>query len=833
VYVYNAATGVTRLVSHDAANATLSGNAGCLGTPSISDDGNRIAYISLASDLISGGSVIQNENVYLFDNTTGTNTLVSHTAASAVTSASTDSSSAVISGNGNAIAFASAADDLVTGQSAGTGITNVFLYTVMNGTSALASGAGSSPTTTANGNSDSPSIDATGDAVAFRSDAANLVTGQSGPALSNVFIYNTATAAIKLISHAALSPTTGASGASTAPQIDGNGSVVAYQSAATNLVANESGGAASNVFAWFGSSGVSILASGVLGAATVASTNPVSAPVISRDPVVFFSVNGSLIPSTSGVYANSLVEIRLSFTSLPAASPAGTLVGTISIAFPEGPLPGLFTPPVFSLPASASGPDNARFTVSATQGDGTAALLTAALTGQSTFTILVQAQIGNTSTIQQTFTLSTSVSSPTPSVKHDKNIAYLDLIYSDLLNRSPDTSALAAFSPLLDGGSALSAVANPLAGSQEFHTDEIVSAYERILKRLPDSGGLSGWLTFLGSNHSLIQLEDQLYGSVEYFNNAGNNNTGFVTALYKDILQRPGSSSEIAGWVSLINAGALTPLKVATAILQSSESYADIVIGMYQSYLRRTPAPPEIASDVSFFQGGGTYEQLLLIVVSAPEYYTRAAFVLNYQYVVNVYEDVLGRAADTSGLQSFTAELNSGTAAPIQIVQAITSSQEYRTDVVENLYSQYLHRAADPTGLTAWLTFLQQGGTGEQVAAALVASPEFFADQGNNNTAFVSALYEDVLQRAGSPNEVSAWVAQLASGTSKATVSGAFFGSDEYHRVIVNALYERYLKRTADPGGLSNFAAALDNKSLTDEGVAAQLTASLEFFQQA
>ena len=62
--------------------------------------------------------------------------------------------------------------------------------------------------------------------------------------------------------------------------------------------------------------------------------------------------------------------------------------------------------------------------------------------------------------------------------------------------------------------------------------------------------------------------------------------------------------------------------------------------------------------------------------------------------------------------------LNQG-ATPLQVAQAILSSQEYRVDVVENLYMQYLGRLADPYGLVSAVQFLESGGTDEQTCARL------------------------------------------------------------------------------------------------------------------
>src|SRR5207247_1347470 len=117
---------------------------------------------------------------------------------------------------------------------------------------------------TANNYSDSPTIDQHGSAVAFRSTASNLASGQSGPVGSNIFQFSRQgnPLGITLVSHAAGAVTTTASGDSTVPLIDGDGGLVAYLSTANNLVPGQSGGGINNVFGWARNGNFNFLASG-------------------------------------------------------------------------------------------------------------------------------------------------------------------------------------------------------------------------------------------------------------------------------------------------------------------------------------------------------------------------------------------------------------------------------------------------------------------------------------------------------------------------------------------------------------------------------------------
>jgi putative transposon-encoded protein len=117
----------------------------------------------------------------------GAVTLVSHTPASATTTANGSGYGHVISADGTSVAFRSTATNLVAGQNDANDAFDVFLFERATGTVSLVSHTPTSATTTGDGSSgsgafvDSPSasISADGAFVAFQSTATNLVAGQS------------------------------------------------------------------------------------------------------------------------------------------------------------------------------------------------------------------------------------------------------------------------------------------------------------------------------------------------------------------------------------------------------------------------------------------------------------------------------------------------------------------------------------------------------------------------------------------------------------------------------------------------------------------------------
>jgi hypothetical protein len=161
-----------------------------------------------------------------------------------------------------------------------------------------------------------------------------------------------------------------------------------------------------------------------------------------------------------------------------------------------------------------------------------------------------------------------------------------------------------------------------------------------------------------------------------------------------------------------------------------------------------------------------------------PQYASTAT--ANQIFVENVYEVLLNRAADPAGLVAATNYLKGG-GTPRGLVQVYQSSTEYLDDEATTLYQRYLGRApsATETGIVAG--FLKSGTTAEQLAAALIGSPEFFQDYGGTNDGFIEGAFETVLGRTpSSPAELTAWDQALAGGTSRGTVATFLLTSGEY-----------------------------------------------------
>ena len=203
----------------------------------------------------------------------------------------------------------------------------------------------------------------------------------------------------------------------------------------------------------------------------------------------------------------------------------------------------------------------------------------------------------------------------------------------------------------------------------------------------------------------------------------------------------------------------------------------------------------------------------------------------NGRFLRHVYADLLNRAPDPGGLNSFLAALNAGVSRT-QVVAAIEASEEYRVDEIDNAFIQLLGRPADPNGTANFLTYLNAGGTLEGVDAAIMGSPEYFQNRAsNNNNIWLSAVYQDVLHRAIDAAGAKAFGVLLNQEfTPRSTVASLILGSQEAMIDRVEGYYTEFLRRPADPFGLGEYVNLMAHGA-TDEQVIAMIMGSQEYFQ--
>ncbi len=224
--------------THDPGQSPPAGGSGDSWAPILSPDGRFVLFASSANNLLFATNnrpipalLPAPLNVFLRDRTNGTTTLVSVNL-SGVAGGNGNSLPVNLSTNGRYALFESSASDLVANDT--NNCTDIFLRDLLNGTTTLVSVS----TNGAVGNGESRSAAMTPDAryVAFVSAANNLVAGDTN-GIPDIFVRDLQAATTTLASVGATSAKlTALFNSSEAPTITPDGRYVAFYSTATNLV---------------------------------------------------------------------------------------------------------------------------------------------------------------------------------------------------------------------------------------------------------------------------------------------------------------------------------------------------------------------------------------------------------------------------------------------------------------------------------------------------------------------------------------------------------------------------------------------------------------------
>ncbi len=145
--------------------------------------------------------------------------------------------------------------------------------------------------------------------------------------------------------------------------------------------------------------------------------------------------------------------------------------------------------------------------------------------------------------------------------------------------------------------------------------------------------------------------------------------------------------------------------------------------------------------------------------------------------VTQLYQGILGRDPDPAGMAAFVAQMHSGATAD-DVAQALATSPEHYGQIVDSDYLDYLDRPADASGRQYWVDRLLGGMSEDDLAAYLLDSAEYSTKHASN-TAFVDALYLDVLGRAADAGGRAAKLAVLASGQPRIRVIDGLIASPE------------------------------------------------------
>ena len=311
VFVRDRQGGATERVT--VATSGVQGNAGSYWAPAISADGRYVAYQSNSRNLV-GGDTNAASDVFVRDRQAGTTERVSVDSGGGEGNGSSAYGS--ISADGRYVAFASAATDLVAGDT--NGVSDIFVRDRQTGTTERVSvDSGGAQGNASCYEPSTPGISADGRYVAFVSYASDLVPGDTN-GLADVFVRDRQGGTTDLVSVDS-GGTQGNTDSSGAPSISADGRFVACANNASNFAGGDSNGA-SDVFVRDRQGGTTVRVSVDSGGAQADGSSGYFGLSISGDGryVAFASDAGNLVTGDTNSQSDIFVRDRTDspFTSL-------------------------------------------------------------------------------------------------------------------------------------------------------------------------------------------------------------------------------------------------------------------------------------------------------------------------------------------------------------------------------------------------------------------------------------------------------------------------------------------------------------------------------------
>lgn len=205
-------------------------------------------------------------------------------------------------------------------------------------------------------------------------------------------------------------------------------------------------------------------------------------------------------------------------------------------------------------------------------------------------------------------------------------------------------------------------------------------------------------------------------------------------------------------------------------------------------------------------------------------------------FIERFYQNILGRAADEGGMQSWLELMQTESSAEVSF--GFFNSQEFSNLNLDNgpfvdiLYQTLFDRPADDAGYQVWISQLNNGALRDLVIYGFLRSQEFanladrfgvvaFSSSDNAEyqlKLFIRRFYTLVLEREPDVGGYNSWFSGLASGTKEGgDIAKGFFNSQEFfnrgtdNSTFIDISYRTFFDREADIAGKDGWLTQMAN----------------------
>jgi Domain of unknown function (DUF4214) len=210
------------------------------------------------------------------------------------------------------------------------------------------------------------------------------------------------------------------------------------------------------------------------------------------------------------------------------------------------------------------------------------------------------------------------------------------------------------------------------------------------------------------------------------------NSTFFVNQLYRDILNRAATATELSSGVAFLTANPAGLPDLALTVFQSAEfqNNANYLTKCYLALFGRDADFTSWEQIFKLMQAGAQQVTTLNGFLSSPEYQAQFPNSLSNAAFVNAaYQQLLGRAPDAAGISYWNFLLNFGVPRSF-VLNGFITSPEYNTRVAHRvtanlLYLTLLQRTGEPAGIHFWTVVQDFGVPMNSIIGSFINSPEY------------------------------------------------------------------------------------------------------------
>ena len=282
-------------------------------------------------------------------------------------------------------------------------------------------------------------------------------------------------------------------------------------------------------------------------------------------------------------------------------------------------------------------------------------------------------------------------------------------------------------------------------GYGTFESAQIFRLFNSVFGRAPGQDGHQFWMTqLLSGSLSLLDVAERFINVPEFVATYGTTtDVAFVTRLFENILGRAPAENGLNFWVSQIEDGSRTRAEVLQSISEALENqnltadsletfeessdasiFAPRIYRLFEAVFGREPAQPGFEAWADAFQNGLSFSQAVSAFISTTEFQTLYEGTDNEGFIIQLFNNVLGRDPAEAGLAAWVESLENGLSREA-VVEFFVDSAEFILRTDDGLFEFMTNFGRDDTIIA---------GSGNNIVAGGLYSDAFVFEASDTGT---------------------------------------------------------------------------------------------------